>query len=72
MTLIAGLRVCGKRANFDFRNAVRPLLASGECPTGHQVCGMSEMESVATIDLENVICIKNSANPVTDCPITHI
>ena len=70
MTQIGGHRACGKRADFNFRTAIRPNAATGACPNGHKACvtsGILEMPNV-----QHIICIGEEEDLESACPITQL
>ena len=77
MAQIGGQRICGKRADYNFRNATRPDFVTGQCPAGYLPCGAertvdSASMAILTPDPEYVICLEEGRDLAADCPITSI
>ena len=69
---IKGIKVCGKRAGRNFRNAVRPDYTTGNCPEGYRGCYLTPSED--PLYKEATICYheENDEEEDNHCPITGI
>ena len=73
---IDGQRVCGKRADFNFLTAKRPVKEKGviKCPEKYTHCGDPgdlKLENWFEEFKDNIICVQEGKQN-TDCPITGI
>ena len=59
-SLFGGKQVCGRRSSNSFMDAQRPT-ASGDCPSGTQVCN-------SAMSQENKLCVRD----LSTCPITFV